>query len=187
MRKIILDIENELQSIEDIFYKYITLPDNVIYVKNNRYPHEDRRNLEMYSKLNLISSTPWHPMLCVPTILEILTLYIYNETSEFEHFKSNILIPNNSKCFIKTRSVEPIDLLIDYFKSYVSSIATIDINTILSIIDNIYYTHIHRYILDYPNIIYTFDDSTGNIILIDSGDIRAYRYTEYLNYKQGNS
>ena len=185
MRKIVLDIENELRAIDFVFRKYITLPEGVVYLKNNRYPISDRKMLDTYSKMNMISNEPWHPMLCVPTVLEILSLYIYSETSEFDYFRHNILIKNNSKCFIKTRNIEPVSILSDYFNTHNILINNQDSAFIMDTIDSIYYPSIYKHIAEYPNNIYTFEDNTSNIILVDSGDIKAYRYTEYIRYIEG--
>ncbi|MGE3591390.1 MAG: hypothetical protein AB7G52_02690 [Arcobacter sp.] len=181
LNKIILDIDEELLIIESIYAKYIKLPSNLIFVRNNRWPLEDKSKLEQFRKLHMVSDRPWHPILCVQSVVDIITLYIANDTSSFDYFIRNPLIRGGGQCFINNRDKDPEEIIM----LYIESIAVKDLNTILRTIDLIY-NKVSSYTNLYPEHIFTFDIETGYVILENRGNVKAYRFDEYLEYINNN-
>lgn len=186
VKRIILNVENELTVLDTIYKKYITLPSNLIFIKNNRYPITDKQKFELDKlfRVNMASYEPFHPFLCIPTVIDILTLLIYSGHSYLDLYLYNSLLKEKgyeSKKFIQTFNTDVEDIILEHLPNISKS----DFNTVLKTINKIY-TNINQYILEYDNYIFEFETDTGYLVLVNKGDIRAFRFDEYREFLKYN-
>lgn len=180
LERVILNIEDELIILDTIFKKYVEVPSNLIFIKNNRYPLMDKQNLHKYTKQNIVSSEPWHPFVCIECMKDLLTLYIYSNSENKQLFMSNPLMPV-SKSFISTFNTDEQDIVVEHLPNIVRG----DFDEVIRIFRRLY-DKIKIYTDGYVDNIFEFETNTGYIVLLNLGDIHAYRFKEYIAHKEYN-
>lgn len=181
-KKIVLNIEEELLVLDNIYRKYVAVPENLIFVKNNRYPLVEKQNVSKFSKLGMISGTPFHPFICIPTVIDVMTLYLYSRSENFELFKHNPLIKkSDSESFIDTLDTNDEEIVL----THVPDISKSDFKSVIKTLRHIFDT-ILKHANDYVDNIYKFDTESGYVILIIKDNIKAFRFDEYNDYLKYN-
>jgi len=186
VKRVILNVENELELLDIIYRKYIVLPSNMIFIKNNRYPVVDKHkhNLTKFAKLNMLSNEPFHPFICLPTVLDVIKLYIYSSYSKPELYTSNPLLKDKSyqgEQLINSFNVDAEDIIVEHLPNVSKS----DFDVINKTLNKIY-DIIQQYTSAYDNFIFDLESETSYLILVNKGDVRAFRFEEYQEYIKYN-
>jgi len=189
----IIRADEQLDIIEMIFNKYLELPNNLLFVKNNRLPllgDEKQLALRKYPE-HYFSNRPWHPFLCIGCVIDVLEIMIYSKNEYRDDLIKNKLIPSGGKEYMSEHR-----LLSDYREivfshifnnSYIRHVKLDrvilhhDVEAILRHIHNIYRT-IEPAIMQNQDAIYDFDISTGIIVVSKVGHILELRYLETVKY-----
>jgi len=176
------DIENELVMLDKLFMKYIPdihLIKDCVYAKGFRFPLESLAKIEMYNNQGNVSNTPFHPFLSIEMVIAILQSEICQSNKDDEHlFIKNPLIPLGGISYIDSY-IEDIDIVLNYLPCIKGH--TIDINSILNIVDRIK-TKVIKHTCRFPGYLFQFDTTRDRVIIHNHGDIRAVRFSEYCDY-----
>lgn len=174
---IVLDIENTLVKIEDIFKLYLPILPELIFVKHMRYPLEgkERFNLDAYFNRNLVRDTPWLSYLCIEYVLDAVKTMIYRESSESELFLRNPLLGHEGASFVNACDLNSIDQLI---MCYVPNITYQHGELVYSLVRDIY-NMIASYVFPtYENHLISFDATGFQVLLFVNENIKSYRFNE---------
>lgn len=191
MRKIILDVNDHLEYIENILNNYLPAIDGLLFVKNNRYPITDKENIRRSIHLGIISEKPWYPYRCIDIVTDILSRYIHEYSTSLNLFTSNPMIDSAvSKKYLDNHIFSPDEeiihmhvneMLTTYGYVYAYKITKEDISAITKYIRTIYEI-VSLYTEPYPDNYFTFETDTSNFVLIDNGNIKTMRWDEYVEH-----
>lgn len=184
-RRIILNIEEELVILETVYRKYVPLPGNLIFIKNNRYPLVDKQDVHKFAKLNMVSNEPFHPFICIPTVVDVLKLYIYSNSEHPEYFIKNPLFKNNEwsggEKYIESFNMDDSDIIVEHLPEVSKADFAIIIRTIKHI-----FNKVKQFTDPFQDYLFDFETNTGYIVLVNKGDIKSIRFTEYLEHSKYN-
>lgn len=176
MLKLVLDIEEEMWRLEDIFKKYIPIPEGAVFIPNNRLPIEGYA-LHNNKHSELVSNRPYLPYICLECVSNILTNFVYRYNPYKEVFKRNDIIANGEN-LISVVDYE-IEEIIGWYIDYID---TNDLEEVIDICNRIY-SKMKVYTKQIPKNIITFDFEGPNYLLVDRGDVHEFRYKEILDKK----
>ena len=179
----ILDINEILEYSEIIFSKYITLPNDLIYVKGIRYNILNRCDLHNIPK-KYITNKPELPVISVEYMMYMLSSYILNLSELVSDFKVNKLMPSDAH---STNFISELNIIEDtsnLIYSYIPDISDDDTAKLNEILEKLYRV-VDKHLTNF-NKIHKIEYEHNMIILILFEDIRVYRYEEYLIYRECN-
>lgn len=185
-----INIDNELNILEKFFNKYNPMDEEtkkyLKFIPTMRDPITPHNYRDYYKPNNFISSTPYMPYLCLACVENYVMFNIYNNSYCYDVFISNPL-RKNSKNFLENyygTSKNDIDPYLTIITSWLNTveISIEHYSMIKNILDRIV-KQVTKYTNHYPNHIWELDYRTSNVILINRGDIRAYRFEELRGLK----
>lgn len=184
-RKIIatLDIENYLYSMEEVCLKHVSIPDRWYFSKFSRKPIEakeldskDSKNL-LGNISSLLSKSPFYPFLCVEFMSEIVESRIVEDSGLSELFRTNHLLKEEvGTVFPQSESID-VD---SYILEKMPEISHHDLHIIRDSLNKIY-NEVKVYTENNPETIFTIDASGYYVYLVDNGNIKSFRYDEYMD------
>lgn len=183
---IILDINNELLILEEVFKRYLEPMVGCKWVPTLRYPLSNE-NIHLVNQNVLakyLSDVPYHPILCVDSVYKYVYRYIYIDKEldvDVHMFKYNELIPKKEgRNFLNEYSYiwYHDDCLPHIMLDKIRGVDCKILRNMLDIITN----KVKGYTDKNLKNVYDLDFTTNLVILKDYGNIGMYRYNEALNY-----
>ena len=185
----VLDIDYELHMLERYFNIYKPLPEDIRrylrYIPTKRY-HLTPEDKEYYVENPYERNTPYAPHLCLPCVENYIMVNVYINSPLYKLFLSNPC-KKNSKNFLEgyygledggiESEIGDVSETIIWSWLGTNMIGIDHYKIIKSLLDAILkkamvYTNL------YPNHIWDLDYKTTHVILINRGDIKAYRFDE---------
>jgi hypothetical protein len=173
----IFDIEHTLIPMENIINKYVTPPQNCMFLKGVRLPISDHSTIERFRKNNMISDTPQHPIIAPLLVKEMILLHAAGVNPNQSLLYRNVIDDSCSKEIYPTVSNVTSEFII---MRNVPSISIDDYSTLIGYIDKVTVT-MKEIINKSPEYIYDVDISTSNFKLNKLMDVKAFRYQELMD------
>ena len=177
----ILDIDEYLKIIEEIFKKYLDSDieqTSLTFVKHERYPIIDKGILVKIRDNSLISNKPFAPYMCVACVKDMILDRIYGSGSRDESFKRNPFIPNGGNVDILPSHDSDKDII----ETYLIHVTPQDVSEIIRWVDKLYNEVVNNIVKQYPDCVYDIDIESTLVVLNNLGNIKSYRYNELLEY-----
>lgn len=173
----IVDINNWLETIEDIFNKYLPLEEesSFIFVHNHRFPIVNKADYKIdLSRPDMFSNIPFYPYKCISTVCDIIKHRLYNASSYYTEFKGNRVSKAGRELIDNDVTVE--DIVINILPL----ISRVELSNLLSIIDNLIKDNKHIFRL-VENHVIEFEYEDQYLKINDYGHILSYRYKELID------
>lgn len=177
----ILDIDEYLKIIEEIFKKYLDSDieqNSLTFVKHERYPIIDKGILVKIKDNSLISNKPFAPYMCVACVKDMILDRIYGSGSRDESFNRNPFIPNGGNTDILPSHDSDKDII----ETYLMHVIPQDVSEIIRWVDKLYNEVVNNIVKHYPDCVYDIDIESTLVVLNNLGNIKSYRYNELLEY-----
>lgn len=177
----VLDIDEYLKIVEEIFKKYLDSDieqNSLTFVKYERYPIVDKGILVKIKDNSLISNKPFAPYMCVACVKDMILDRIYGSTSRDESFRRNPFIPDGGNTDILPSHESDIDII----ETYLIHVTPQDVSEIIRWVDKLYNEVVKNIVSHYPDCVYDIDIESTLVVLNNLGNIKSYRYNELLEY-----
>jgi len=177
------NIQPYVLDMENIFKKYITLPNDLAFVKGRTDPIYDKSELERYKSSNIkIYDTPQCPFIAPSIIKDILELHIVSSAQDSDSLYNNKILDTKSPIYSVNVKFNITDILLTILPKNIYYTEN-DISELLSIVNTIV-KKFNDLISNNFRYIYSIDVSKEYFTVYRYITIGEYRYDECVYVKK---
>jgi len=180
-KEVIYDFDTFMIHMETVINKYIQMPVGCTFLKGHRDPIYDRSNLDGYIKMGMVSDKPFHPVFAAAILRDVVLHTASEHNPHRELLYINKITGIRSDIYPGVYG-SPEDIIVHY----VPGITIPDAEKLLDYIKKAL-VPILIDIQNEPDYIYGICIATRYFKLIRHEDIRAFRYSEALQYMENNN